>query len=336
LKYIVSDYLRSQVFFIVLTSLILFFNNKSSLLKETFLKYLLIITFFSTFVGFIGKLALMSSGTFYGGGLNQFIPAIHVLVILIVYFTKIKFHWKKLALFMVIFLLIAFTVLSLKRGNWVSLIFIFFALNFFIQKRTNLVILAISLLSLGTLFLVYFDLIESIVNRFMSTFISSNGYMLGNSSSARLAEIAGAIYTYSQIDVSLLYFVGSGNGALYLLNPDFLVETGRYSEANQWIHHSHPMFNVLFIRNGIIGILVYLSAILFLIKILFQTYKSYPKGVIVSNKYGIFFLAFGLEIANNLLMSAKSNAFYGSIYLGIITFAFIQSQVLFKKNLSMT
>ena len=330
--YIFSDFFRSQTMYIVLIGLILYLKSKNRETQECFIDYFLITTFVITLIYMLVKVFLLLTGTVYGDGLSQFMIFPHVLVLTTLYYFRLKISVKKILIFILIIFGLGLAILSFKRSIWITIILIFFLMAIFTNRKISLSILFFQILLISILALDQFNYLDSIIYRFESTFFGDSG-RFDNSTSGRIAEIKGVIYSINRYYANaIIYVTGLGNGALYNMDPSYLVgdSMSLYGSSDIDNHHVHPMPFLILIRHGAIGLIIYSYLLFLFLKRTFILYKIYSFSQILSNKYGLICVAITIEVILTIVQSLAGNAFYGSFYMGTLLFIYILSYQRFR------
>lgn len=329
IKYFFSDITRGTIFFITLGSLIIYFSDKTTVEKLKFINLFIGVLFLTTFMQAIAKINLLLHGTIYGGGLNQYMINIAVLFILFWKAFKSKQLLVKTTMSFFIILGILLTILSLKRGSWIELI-IFFILFYFTLsiKRKIIYIVVLTIISMIAIYILNdMGFLDVIMNRFTNTYSHST---LDVSSLGRIVEIKGVLYTLTNL--GNLFITGAGNGALFSLNPDYIIpQSSLYGNANSPIHHIHPMYFMVLFRLGIIGLICYIIPTLIAIRIYFYLIKHKSLLLKVDNEY-IFIFGVAIAFLSDSIQFLKSNGLYGSFYFAILFFVMILGYQLIKQG----
>ena len=264
--------------------------------------------------------------------MSQFMIFPHVLVLTVLYYFRLKISVKKLLIFLLIIFSLGLAILSLKRSIWIAIILIFFLMAIFTNRKISLSVLFFQILLISILALDQFNYLDSIIYRFESTFSGDSG-RFDNSTSGRIAEIKGVIYSINIYYANaIIYVTGLGNGALYNMDPSYLVgdSMSMYGSSDIDNHHVHPMPFLILIRHGAIGLIIYSYLLFLFLKRTFILYKIYSFSQILSNKYGLICVAIIIEVMVTIVQSLSGNAFYGSFYMGILLFIYILSYQRFR------
>jgi len=330
-RYTIGDFYRSILPFFIYTVLYYeFFLTKNSFLK--FSKQLIGIYVLIAILGATMKSIYVSSGQFYGGGMHQYYMStlIYVLLVLKIFFYNVRdwLTWRKLKYVLMLLLLIILSILSMKRGVWISLIFSTFIL-FMIPLGSRINKFALALIYLTSTLLFFLLIGSDTISLFIQRVI---GFFNDGSLSGRLIEIESVLKTFSNDAGLLNWLFGFGHGA----------ELTLIDKGHQWsglltneTHHIHSIYFLMLYRNGLFGLFFYI--VLFII--VFIVFIRYLRDVYyfhsMQEKPEISWLigfACAFEIFIDTIHSIQGNTAYGSSYYTLVLFVALYMRTHLKQK----
>lgn len=279
--------------------------------------------FISLYGLIIAKTLLVFSGTYYGGGANQF--AIPILTVIILIYSliapsafqaiRIPLLPKKTKLFIFVLLAITLilTVFSLKREKWLVTLFAASSVILINLSKKNSITLLVLLAASSFTFLSLIGTggqIDLLVQRFAYTFSGSAASGLDASSFERIAEIMGVLTTLGNDLGPFEYLTGHGNGAEYRMNPLFPFSDEGTGSAEGLFRHVHSMYFIILFRNGIIGLAIYT------LPLLLQIWRDFSSLASRGKKPAPTSLALSVYAMCILISGIPANSAYGSIFYG--------------------
>lgn len=313
------DLLRAMSPFLVFFTLLFSINSKSSRSAVgDFISLIFIHVYFLAFA----KILLLANGMYYGGGANQFAIPVVVISILLVLLAAPRggvgvaiphVPNSTLARVLLLGLILVLTGLSLKREQWfITLIAVFLTLLMTAKKKGTLPLVIFLCVFSGITLFVFAQqgVVEVLINRFQYTFSGSQASQLDRSSFERVAEIQGVLYSLGNEIGFIEYVLGHGNGAEYRLHPDYpSVKLSTGSEIGLF-RHVHSMYFILLLRNGLLGLVLYLLPI-----VLFLWY-SMVRGAFSKSPIAGLNVAMVVGAVCILISGFPANSAYGSMMYG--------------------
>lgn len=315
-KYIVGDLFRYLIYPITFLSLYGLYSKR----KKEFLHDYLYVSFLLAILMVIGKVVLVASGKLYGAGLNQFYPGNYIMVVLFgcLFFKTDLLRTNKLITFLFLTIVVILVVFSLKRTNWIALIFCFVLVSGILPLWKKAIFISVVVLAILFFYKYMNDnyFIQQVIGRFMYSFNSSGTDELDSSSMQRIAEIKSALTVINEYPL-ITYLFGLGSGAEYQkvgMYSDILRNSG---SKEHLVHHIHSFYFLMVFRYGVIGMLLYIMIpVLLLFKLVFLMC-----GRILNIDGKIYCLALFSSISFAFVEAMKGNAFYGNINYAFVLIA---------------
>lgn len=327
-KYILGDTLRFSLPFL---SIIAFLSAiRLGVNSDELIEKILLCLVIDAVIRILIKFFLVSTGTYYGSGLNQFMlePILMALLFFGVVNCGVTFNGRYYSrrLCFILLLLACFAILiSFKRASWALSIFIL-ALNFIFYRKVLIGVMC-SVVLVCTFYLAFSDsnVFSLIIKRFEYSFIDSNGRGIDSSSFERLAEVNGVIYTLGTDIPWIEPLTGRGSGAEFKQHPKFPMSKAATGSEFGLYHHIHSFYFITIFRHGLIGLLAYLAIISIIIVKSLQLIRKLR----VSDPYQKFMVAvmFGCicQFGYLLIRGISSNSIYGNASIGIYVILFMSS-----------
>jgi len=312
-NYTIGDYYRSILPYFALIVFNIALSSERKIMS--FASSLKVFLIYFAIIGAITKIYLVVFlGNFYGGWSNQYYIGSFLLTYLFVKYSK-KISWK----FVSIISLVLLSILSLKRGIWISIVFVFLTILLsrnLVKKlswiRLSIVISAtiviLSVLVPGELM----DLaINSVVSRLEYTFGGNDGSVAG-----RLNEWYNVKEILENGSVENLFF-GYGHGSEFF----DIYKTGGMGSMDGSVHHIHSTWVLLLFRNGLVGVFMYMVLFLGAVKIFVLYWNdTFKRPFIVKKEVWLLGFSASVELMVQMMNSIQGNIAYGSVYFSIFLF----------------
>lgn len=282
-------------------------------LDKVFFISKIILVFLS--LDILGKLVLVSSGYFYGGGLNQYSVAGYMLTYIFLLAEK-KGFFKSLPLIILIALTIVLTVLSFKRSLWGLLVVnIFFIMIIRFKAKQAFLFLLLSAAAFVTAQNYYSDTFNDVTARLLYTFSGQGDGLqsLDASSYTRVAELISAYRTMLDGPYALSAIGGLGPAAGY---NDYGFGLDNYNSSGE-LFHIHSFFGIVGFRYGILGLLFYslIPVVAAIAWVKFGRFVRSETGI----EYRVF-VSSVVAILVSFCSSVSSNSLYGNTMIGVYLF----------------
>lgn len=328
-KYVFGDAFRYLLPYFGIISYVFFLKKDSEILQ--FFSILLKCLLFILFLKILAKLMLLVSGTFYGGGLNQFYIEPFLLTILL-YGTlhnglsTNSFHIsRKLCMFLLL-ISVFLVVLSFKRSYWILLFFVFVINSFYFNFKFKFFALVFT--SFAFLFYFFSDsyFVGLLIDRVMYTFNNSSSIGIDKSSFERLAEVKGVLFHISDNGYFLNYIFGMGSGAEFVQHPDYSLAKQSTGSKYGYFHHIHSMYFIILFRHGLIGLLPLVFVFVFCIL------KFLPFRKLKCLETAVMFAVI-VQLLSMFISGISSNSAYGYGALSVFVIVFFCASYILKKKL---
>lgn len=296
-----------------LAILLIYLIPKSYVRKLLLVRQISILQLIFIALAACGKLYLLAQGSIYGGGLNQFSIGAFGFTFLFLYLLLGKYSVYKPIMLLCFGAALALSILSLKRGVWVSLMFAAIYVFYILYKVQKIKALSgFLVLSLLILMSLKFTSLGPLVfDRAGSTFAGS-GLSLDSSTSTRLGEISSVLNKHS--NNVFTYVFGFGPGALY----EDVTGAGLSNKTNrEGVYHVHSGFFLTLFRYGGVGLLIHVLPVLLLIPKLFKAIKNLKRCTAVEFfDHRLLGVAFFASAVISWPLSFTGNSFFGNAQYG--------------------
>jgi hypothetical protein len=318
---------RVLIPFLTIFVLIVGLGKSESWQRQLFWRRFVKVVFFFVLLSAIGKLFLVSSGTFYGSGLNQFSLGGFMLCWLILLLCKCKCSAaKKTIIIIIIFVLTVLSILSFKRGVWLgmsfSLLLIWLAFN--VKGRISTLLVSAMFMLAGAALLYQFGFTDKLISRFALTF-HGQGYgldALDTSSFTRVAELNAAFNTLNRSELGLGWLTGLGPGAGYENRDGF--PFANFNEHGE-PYHIHAAIGIIIFRYGLLGLLFHMI----LVAISFFWFLDFAHALRKKRNlspYDPAVVGFACTVG---IVSVLPSLVFSNVYFGQLMFGFYLSLALF-------
>src|SRR5690606_10747344 len=250
-SYTVGDLYRALLPFITLVVLFSVFPDDDEFRRRFIDTFVVVITAIAI-IGGAFKAYYAAQGIFYGSGLRQYTVGVFLLSYVLLRLTQKSYSPPVSLLWSVLlFVLVALSILSWKRGNWVAIALAIMCVLLLATRRARAVAFVSCLCLLAGVGAYRFVLLVLIVGRSLYTF--SGGRGVDSSPFERLAEAAGGLATLKAQGTPLVYLTGLGHGAEFMADPSFPLSTAGTGSAPGLYHHLHITPFLLLFRYGVVG-----------------------------------------------------------------------------------
>lgn len=319
-KDVVGSTARALLPFIVMTCIFSGLGVANSWRRERVFRYFVSVSCVFTGVGAVGKALLLLSGSFYGGGLNQFYIETFVLVWLVLYVFKVRAPArKKLAVIVLVWWLLVLSVLSLKRAVWVNLLFAFalVMLPLNVKQRLQAVLVGVALAAAGVVLFAQLGQIDRLMARYEYTFSGAGAETLDPSTYTRVAEMTAAVYTLNHSPMRIGWLIGLGPGAGYE-NPEGFPFNNLNEHGEPY--HIHSAVGLITFRYGVIGLLLYMSYVCLALRVLFVCARQLRRARWLKPWHpAILGFAAAAGIGGGVPALLTGNVYFGSMPFGVLS-----------------
>lgn len=329
-SYTVGDLYRALLPFITLVVLFSVFPDDDEFRRRFIDTFVVVITAIAI-IGGAFKAYYAAQGIFYGSGLRQYTVGVFLLSYVLLRLTQKSYSPPVSLLWSVLlFVLVALSILSLKRGNWVAIALAIMCVLLLATRRARAVAFVSCLVLLAGVGAYKIGLMDLIVARFMYTFSGERG--VDSSTFERLAEAAGALATLKAQGTPLVYLTGLGHGAEFMADPSFPLSTAGTGSAPGLYHHIHITPFLLLFRYGVVGGVLYALIVLPALATAARLASRSFRAFAVQHRYGQVYIATLIHVLVTLVLGMKGNIIYGDADFAMVVFILVSAYLIVSEE----